>query len=176
MVSAGVQHLVACGCQRIGLLANGSAAEFRQAVATHGVRTKNAWICADLEPAVRGTGTQAFHSLWGRTGVAPDGLVILDDMLFADAQLAMLALGVRAPQDVQLAVQVTAGACPASPFPYTALTVAGEKAAAFLVDRLQHRLSGEASPPMVYRIPFSLRSVPVKKEGRRGAAASPTGP
>ena len=75
---------------------------------------KSGGAAAERDPAVGGSAAAAGRSLGGGGGGGANGLVILDDMLFADAQLAMLELGVRAPQDVQLAVQVTAGASPAS--------------------------------------------------------------
>jgi DNA-binding transcriptional regulator YhcF (GntR family) len=163
MIAAAVQRLAAGGRRRLGLLADGHADVFRQAVQACGGYTTEAWIHAELHPARRGGGATAFQALWAGPE-KPDGLIILDDMLFADAQLAMLGLGVRSPRDLQLAVHVTDDAYPVTPYPYTALVVQAEEEAGILVEHLLRKLRGEVVAPGMHRLTFRLREMAAGSE------------
>jgi DNA-binding LacI/PurR family transcriptional regulator len=160
MTAAAVHHLAGLGCRRLGLLAWQGDDDFRRAVAAAGLTTCDAWIRVELDPATGGAGWAEFREIWASTAGQPDGLVILDDMLFADAQLAMLDLQVRIPQDVQLVVLSVRGASRPPRVPAARLEVNPDDEAQFLVDCLWPQLHGEAVPPSRHRGAFHLCPAP----------------
>jgi DNA-binding LacI/PurR family transcriptional regulator len=105
--------------------------------------------------------------------VKPDGLVILDDMLFLDAQMAMLELGVRVPDDLRLVVQTNRGAEVPFRVPVDAIEIDPAEAAVALADAILKRVRGEALPPKPPRLSF--REIEMSVEGgaisRKGAEA-----
>ncbi len=143
MVTALVNRLAALGCRRIGLLAWHQDAHFRKALAVRGLAVNDAWIRCGRDPAVRGSGWEEFRDIWLGSGEKPDGLVVLDDMLLADAQSAMLELGVRVPQDLQLAVQTTRDATGPLRLPATVYEIDPDEVAAAHIALLDRRLAGE---------------------------------
>lgn len=154
IIRAAVGRLVAQGCRRLGLIAWHSEAQFFNAVRSHGLPPCNAWVRADLDPAVRGAGWDEFREIWSAKTDRPDGLVILDDMLFADAQLAMLELGVRVPEELQLAVATSRDASPTPRLPVTSFEVDPAELAAEHVALLRQLLAGELTSPVSRVVPF----------------------
>lgn len=144
VMQAAVTRLAAQGCRRLGLLAWHTVTPFREAVAAAGLTTHDAWIRNDIDPGVRGAGWDEFREVWSAREGRPDGLVILDDMLFADAQMAMFELGVQVPRDLRLAVVTTRGAWPALHLPATVYEIDVTELAAAFVGMLTKRLRGEA--------------------------------
>lgn len=154
IVTAAARRLAARGCQRLGLMAWQAVQPFHRAVSAAGLTTTDAWIRCDLDPAVRGAGWDEFREIWTATGDKPDGLVILDDMLYADAQLAILELGVRVPQDLQLAVLTNRGGRAAPRLAVTAYEIDPHEKAAMLAELLWQRLRGEPVAPVTRLLSF----------------------
>jgi len=151
---AAVARLAEQGCQRLGLISWHGEAAFIEAVKRHGLTTGEAWMRTDLDPAVRGAGWEEFREIWSARGGRPDGLVILDDMLAADAQLAILELGVRIPQDLRLAIFASRGVSPPIRLPATFFEVDPEDAVNALADLMMKRLRGELTAPVELLTPF----------------------
>jgi DNA-binding LacI/PurR family transcriptional regulator len=177
MIAAAVQHLAAGGCRRLGLIATYCADEFCQAVATHRLHTHDGWICGEVPRDVRGSGADALRRIWAAPE-RPDGLVILDDMLFQDALPVMQELALRVPQDVRLTVLATEGVYLPSPYPYTALANDSEAEAAMLVELLLQQLRGEVVAPVTAHVPFHLTPVTGEESpiALRPAALAPGAP
>lgn len=154
ILRAAVRRLVANGCRRLGLMSWHSEELFRQAVAECGLDTSDRWIRSDINPIQRGAGWDEFREIWLTAGEKPDGLVILDDLLYLDAQAAITELGVRVPADLQLAVQTNRGSHMPLVVPVTALEIDPAASAAALVDLLLKRLRGETLPPTSVDIDF----------------------
>lgn len=142
IVDAAIRRLTSRGCRRIGLLAWHTEDIFRKAVAAHGVETRDAWIRTATDPALRGSGWEEFRDIWA-SPEKPDALVILDDMLCADAQLAIMELGVRVPQDLQLAVLTICNASPAIRLPAVTFEIDPAEAADQYVGAVMRLLRGE---------------------------------
>ncbi len=151
---AAVARLAEQGCQRLGLISWHGEAAFIEAVKRHGLTTGEAWMRTDLDPAVRGAGWEEFREIWSARGGRPDGLVILDDMLAADAQLAILELGVRIPQDLRLAISASRGVSPTIRLPATFFEVDPDDAVNALADLMMKRLRGELTAPVELLMPF----------------------
>ncbi len=172
ITQAAVARLAEQGCRRLGLIAWHGEADFIEAVKDHGLATCDGWIRASLDPSMRGTGWEEFREIWAARAGRPDGLLILDDMLFADAQLAMLELGVKVPETLRLAVLTSRNASPSLRLPLTAFEIDPAEVAAGLVQMLRQRLAGELTAPVSRRVPFYEVAVrPVDENGRRERTA-----
>jgi DNA-binding LacI/PurR family transcriptional regulator len=175
IVAAAVRRLAAHGAHRIGLMTwtEESVVLFRREVAARGLTTDDAWISHAFNPGQAGAGWDEFRDIWLRAPVKPDGLVILDDMLFLDAQMAMLELGVRVPDDLRLVVQTNRGAEVPFRVPVDAIEIDPAEAAVALADAILKRVRGEALPPKPPRLSF--REIEMSVEGgaisRKGAEA-----
>jgi DNA-binding LacI/PurR family transcriptional regulator len=159
LTTAAVQRLAAQGCRKIGVLGwSWSGAElFRQAIADCGLVPNDAWIRCDLDASVGGAGWEEFREIWSARCGRPDGLVVLDEMLFADAQLAIFELGVRVPDELQLAIQITGGATLPIRLPATLYEVDPSEAAALHVAMLVDHLNGQTPAVAFPTIPFHER-------------------
>jgi len=165
---AAVARLAEQGCRRLGLIAWHGEAAFVAAVKSHGLTTCGAWVRTNIDPAVRGAGWEEFRDIWSAKAGCPDGLVILDDMLFADAQLAMLELGVRVPDALRLAVLTSRNASPSLRLPLTAFEIDPVEMAAAFVELLRQRMAGELNAPVTRKPPFREVAVrPLDESERR---------
>lgn len=156
MMQAAVMQLAVQGCRRLGMLSAQPSRDFASAVATAGLETHPSWMGCGLETALRGGGWEQFRDIWSSRAGRPEGLVILDDMLFADAQLAIYELGVRVPAQLRLAVLVNRDASPIIRLPVTTLELDPGERAAMLTDMLLARLQGNLSTPTKKLLPFRV--------------------
>ncbi len=171
IAKAAVARLAEQGCRRLGLISWRGEAAFVEAVKRHGLSTCDAWMRTDLDPAGRGAGWEEFREIWSARAGRPDGLVILDDMLFADAQLAMFELGVRVPDALRLAVLTSRDASPPLRLPLTAFEIEPAELAAELAGLLRQRLAGELAAPVTRYLPF--REVAVQPAEERPVISDP---
>lgn len=156
MMTAAVRELAARGCRRVGLVSWRHEGNFPRVVAEHGLTTCDAWIRADLDPALPGAGWEEFREIWSACKGRPDGLVVLDDMLFADVQLAIFELGVRVPQDVQLAALSVRGDATPSRLPVVRMEIDPAEDATWLAEMLLARLAGRHPAPVRHTMSFQL--------------------
>jgi len=168
IMTTGVRCLAAHGCRRVGLLAWQPVESFRQAVRACGLVTTDAWIRSDLDPEVRGAGWDEFREIWTARGDKPDGLLILNDMLFLDAQL------VRVPQDLQLVVQTNRGGFPTLRLPAIALEIDPTESAAAFADLLLKRLRGEKLAPTRRLLSFREVTTQADTAADAGCRLSPS--
>ncbi len=154
------------GCRRLGLIAGLGQADFIEAVKGHGLEARKAWIRADIDPSMRGAGWEAFRDIWAGRDGRPDGLVVLDDMLFVDAQLAMLELGVKVPETLRLVMLTSRNASPSLRLPLTAIEIDPAEMAAELVGLLRQRMAGELTGPVTRNVPFYEVAVQPDEGGR----------
>ncbi len=171
-----VEDLCEAGCRRLGLLSWHHAEAFEASVAACGGITSEAWIRQDLDPAVRGTGWEEFREIWSAAAGRLDGLVISDSMLFADAQLALLELGVRVPADLRIAVLTNRGCNPPVRVPVTAYETDPHEIAETYVSMLMDRVRVRVPQPSNPVASLARRTiVPSSRvEDMYGAPASPT--
>ncbi len=154
ITSAAVARLAEQGCRRLGLIGWHGDGAFVEAVRSRGLTTCDAWMRTGLDPACPGAGWEEFREIWSARAGRPDGLVILDDMLFADAQLAMLELRVCVPDALRLAVLTSRGASAPLRLPLTAFETDPAEMAATLLGLLRQRLAGELTAPVTRYLPF----------------------
>ncbi len=171
IAAAAVNQLVGTGCRRLGLISWHNVEPFLEAVQSAGVVTDPAWIRCDLDPAIEGVGWEEFREIWSCRSSRPDGLAILDDVLFYGAQLAIVEAGVRVPEQLRLAVQVNPGLRMPIHLPAARIELDPAREAALLADWTLRRLQGEAVAPTHQRIPYE-RVIPAGESARAGADAA----
>lgn len=156
MTKAAVGDLAGKGCKRLGLIGWGGEDSFREEVKGHGLSTSDAWVRTDLDPGIPGAGWTEFRQIWSSPGGRPDGLVVLDDRLFIDVQLAILELGVQVPYELQLAVFVSRGISQPVRMAAALLEIEPEDTVRGLTNFMLQRLAGELIAPVPVPAPFRL--------------------
>lgn len=128
MVTAAVRHLLGHGRRRIALMCwadpgqSGDPilnciAHFKALLAEHGVEVFEPWIRTDIDPTIHGAGWEGFREAWMAAKDKPDGLVVLDDILFHDIVRAILELDIRVPDDLMIVSYANKGSNLRFPFP-----------------------------------------------------------
>lgn len=166
LLESSVRILHDQGCTRIGLIAAGKPPMkqmFVEVLEELGLQAEQNSILVGLGPQIPGSGGRALQQLWSSEHSRPDGLVILDDVLFADIQLVLLQMGIRVPDDLKLVVQTNRGSAMPMRVPGTAMEVDPAEAARLLIDLLEMRLrntQAPKNPPVLsYRkVPFGVQS------------------
>jgi DNA-binding LacI/PurR family transcriptional regulator len=92
-------------------------------------------------------------------------------MLFLDAQMAMLELGVRVPEDLRLVVQTNRGSEVPFRVSVDAIEIDPAEAAVALADAILKRVRGEALPPNPPKLAFREMEMSMESGAisRRGA-------
>ena len=175
MIRSGVDHLVAAGCRRVAGLFSGPPTEipksdnghatqvFNERLHHHGLKTAPGRVVQDTEARLLGSGWQGFRDLWTASRERPDGLLVLDDVLYRDAARAILELGIRVPSHLRIVTHSNRGDDLVHPFPVSLLEVAPEEMAAAAADFIIQSLEGQ---------PASARAIPVRLIEAREAKTS----
>ena len=163
----GVAYLCKAGCRRIAFMdhfdpdcpdraKDVERKSFRAAVAEHGCRTVESWIRGDLFPNDPGAGYEEFKEIWTSREEKPDGLVIMDDVLYPDAAVAILESKIRAPDQLRVITHANKGFGAVYPFPTARLEVDLDAIARTMADLLFHLAAGgrpeELSPVVPHRL------------------------
>jgi DNA-binding LacI/PurR family transcriptional regulator len=157
MIRNGVDHLVAAGCRRVAGLFSGPPTElpasdnrhatqvFNQRLRHHGLKTAPGRVVQDTEARLLGSGWQGFRDLWTASRDRPDGLLVLDDVLYRDAARAILELGIRVPSQLRIVTHSNRGDDLVHPFPVSLLEVDPEEMASAAADFIIQSLEGQAA-------------------------------
>jgi DNA-binding LacI/PurR family transcriptional regulator len=114
------------------------------------------WVRRDLHPMLSGAGWEEFREMWTARREKPDGLLVADDMLFSEVQIAVQELGIRVPDQLRIVTHANKGADRRYPFPVTLAQFDPERYAEMLGEMLLKRLRGEAVAPPVVQLPPEL--------------------
>jgi DNA-binding LacI/PurR family transcriptional regulator len=133
---------------------------FEQALADLGMVSHPKWIAGEFNPALPGSGWEAFRDVWTALPEKPDGLLVTDDVLFRDAARAILELGIAVPERLKVATHanVSIQHTP-TPFPHTRFEFDPQTDAKALADLLGRRMAGENPPTEPIRMPFAVVKV-----------------
>ncbi|MEI6492569.1 MAG: substrate-binding domain-containing protein [Verrucomicrobiota bacterium] len=158
MIQKGVDHLVRSGCHRIAGLFSGPPTElpgpgdrrasrvFDQRLARHNLKSTPGWVVQDTEARLLGSGWQGFRDLWSASRERPDGLLVLDDVLYRDAARAILELGIKVPSQLRIVTHSNRGDDLVHPFPVSLLEVDPDEMAAAAAEFVIRSLEGHAVP------------------------------
>lgn len=151
MIPQAVALLRARGCQRLALLAWHPHADtvFLQAAEDQGLAVCTDWLRDDLEPGLPGAGWEEFREIWTAARQKPDGLIVLDQELYEDAATAIMELGIRVPDHLQVATHAVRGTLLRADLPATRLEADPAPHAAWLVAALAAKLTGRDLPAHV---------------------------
>lgn len=156
LVRAGVERLAAQGRRRLAFMAWGSAKEFVAAMAERRFEVRPGWLGCDLHPSAVGAGCDQFRAIWGAYPDKPDGLLIADDMLFADAHAAILAMGIEVPRRLAIVTHANRGTDYPASFPVTRIEVDPAAFAQALTALIADLLGRRTPPSKVLEVPFLI--------------------
>ena len=104
---------------------------------------------------IQGFGYSSVMEIFGRN-LKPDGLLFIDDMIFKNAMLAILELGLKVPEELQIVTHSNRGSGMFIPFPVTFLEIdpdlIAEKYGLMLLDMLE----GREMPRERLKMPFEV--------------------
>ena len=179
--SAAVSELICRGRHRIAFLGwrgfpghvqTGNANLFREILAEAGLPVVEDWIKDDIYPPLKGGGWEAFREIWSARSGRPDGLLMADDFFLNDAFSAMGSLGIRVPEQMEVAVRLSHHAKDRLWQPLIAWQSDVPAIARALVDAAIQLVQGKACTP-----PKILLPIPRLPElDRPGFPALPAGP
>lgn len=147
LLREGIRRLHAGGCRRIAVMGWADPATMElagQTLTSLGLDSRPKWVTHALDPVLRGAGWEEFREVWMAYKEKPDGLVVCDDMLFAEAIPAIVELRISVPQQLQVVAHSNKGARIASPFPVTYAETDPEDVARRMAAMLLKRVRGES--------------------------------
>jgi len=154
-----VQRLHTRGCRRLAMLAwghDGLRDPFHDALAACGLEYRPEWVRHDLDPKLSGAGWEEFREIWFARRQKPDGILVMDDLLFDEAAIAIRELGIRVPEQLRIVAHANKGAPRHYPFPVIEARMDPERYAVMLGDLLLARLRGEPVADARPTVPFTL--------------------
>ena len=180
-----VRHAVQClydgGSRRIALLSwshNELQKPLREALTGLSLEYHPEWSRSDLHPMLSGAGWEQFREIWAASRVKPDGLVVADDVLFDEAQIAIQEMGIRVPDQLRIVTYANKGSIKRYPFPVNIAQCDPERFAEVLGGMLLKRMRGEAVIPATELVPIDIvkmvqKNIPVHASGRSVGVMKP---
>ncbi len=165
MIRNGLDYLDAKGCRRILFFCYGPPGRdsswidcFRAEAEHRGMSSAGAYAC-DQALASRHLPTAAdlFRRHWAEPAARPDGLLVLDDLLFNDIAIAMLSLNVRTGEDLQVVTHSNKGCNTFGQLPVGRLEVDVYQCALEMAALLTKKMRGEA---VYYPVVMNARVCP----------------
>jgi DNA-binding LacI/PurR family transcriptional regulator len=122
-----------------------------------------------------GAGWEEFREVWTARRERPDGLLVTDEVLFDEVQVAIRELGIRVPEQLRIVTHANKGLDRRYPFPVTLAQRDTRRYAETLGDMLLKRMRGEPVEPGTTAFPFELTerlAAQANKNDPRGGALS----
>lgn len=165
MARQAARHLIECGRRRIALLHWKNPADpadqpdlARQGLASelhrHGLSVEPTWIRSDLYPLIDGAGWAEFREVWSAKKEKPDGLIVCDDILFADAAVAILQAGIRVPEQLMVVTATNKGSGMLYPFPVARMESDPEVHVRIVGEMLLKMIAGEPVAAPLVHVPW----------------------
>jgi len=151
IISQAVEHLHSTGCRSVGMLwckplhsqAKESDVVIAQHASAHGLICRQEWILSPRAIATEQLGYELFMQLWHQP-VRPEGLVMLDDVMCRGVLRAVLQLGLKLPEDLQLVTRVNKNADLPYHKPVTSIEFDVEKQVQLAAEMMVNLISGNA--------------------------------
>lgn len=171
LVEEGVRQLHRQGCRRIALLAwntVGLVETFGRSMQKAGLPVKPGWVRDNLLPEWSGAGWEEFREIWAAYNEKPDGLLVMDDILFRDALRAIREMGVAVPERLRIVAHATRGSDIDYPESVVRLELDPAEKAQFMGEMMVRLLAGETvgqcRKTLAYRV-VTARTSPVNPAG-----------
>ncbi|MDD2707094.1 MAG: GntR family transcriptional regulator [Verrucomicrobiae bacterium] len=126
----------------------------KTALQEQGLPFYEGWIRSDTHPNLNGAGWEEFREIWRAGDEKPDGLLACDDILFADAAMAIMDLGIKVPSQLVVATHANKGAGTFYPFPVIRLEQDPEAYAVKMCEMLLALMKNEELSEKQVYLPF----------------------
>jgi DNA-binding LacI/PurR family transcriptional regulator len=113
---------------------------------SQGLSSRRESIRNNLFPAVGAAGWLQFEDIWAAAKQKPDGLIILDDVLFHDVALSVLKHKIDVPRNLSVVTHYNLGSGIITPFECTCIAIDPDLVARSFADMLQLVLQPNAPP------------------------------
>lgn len=178
MVRQGVRYLAGKGRRRIALMGwfqpglsdDGIREAFRATVRDTGSTTHDPWIRGEMHPTSPGAGYEEFREIWSSVPEKPDGLLVVDDILFQDVTVAILDHGIRVPDQLRVVASANQGNVTAPFFPAARLEFDLDHQAEVMSDLMTKLIRGHP----ISRREIFLPSRLIENDHPRAALREPT--
>jgi DNA-binding LacI/PurR family transcriptional regulator len=169
-VREGTRYLLERGCRRIALMQwcpyttpTPEYEAFQAVLAEHHVPVHEKWIRRNVPLRASGAGWEQFREIWTARDEKPDGLLVLDDVLFAEVALGILDSHVKVPDQLQVVTHANKGSPITYPFPVTLLEVDPNEFAGAMTDLLIKLINKEPMETPIKRLHPRLIPAGVRK-------------
>lgn len=165
MLRLGAGTLIAQGCRRLALVGGGYTGTssdggmpgaFEQTLERHGLACRPEWVRTKLLTSHRGAGWDDLHELWSARDEKPDGLLVADDMLLPDVDLAIRALRIPVPRQLKVVLATSRTLPHSASFPLTRIEndpeAMADRMAGLLLDLMAAREPAERNPVFGYQV------------------------
>lgn len=171
LAEAGRQRIAVAGWMNPGHAAEGGwasrcAAKIREA----GLEVRPEWLRFDLHPASQGAGWEQMRDIWTTRDEHPDGLLVTDDLLFADAAMAILELDIAVPEELLVITHANRGLTANPPFPVARIEADPDLIASRAESMMLRLLSGQPVDEPAVSIPLELVEYESAEDEAEGAA------
>lgn len=125
---------------------------------SQGLSSRREWVRNNLDPTASAAGWLQFEDIWAASKQKPDGLIVLDDVLFHDVALAVLKHNVDVPRSLSVVTHYNLGSGIITPFECTCIAIDPDFVARSFADVLQLVL--QANPPTEKHIETTYEVIP----------------
>ncbi len=161
LYTSAISEFIRRGKRKIALLAwrgvegddSRQAAVFRAKLQEAGLPVVDAWIRDDTYPTLDGAGWGGFREIWSATSQRPDALILADDFFMGGLTVAIREMGIRVPEQLEVAANIISWQPGMQPFPILAWRPDLASLSRAIVDAERQILRGEMPEPAFKRIP-----------------------
>ncbi len=160
LIRQGVRYLASRRCKTVGFISCGISGEnralFEKECLSCGLEFRPEWQIEAVYRHAQGDGAEALRRLWTASCGRPEGLLVLDDMLYRDLAPMLLHNGIRVPEDVVIVSHMNVrDTRPLAPKPVMLMVDPDEMAVVmvkWLADLRQNRDERQSAHPIAVRL------------------------
>jgi DNA-binding LacI/PurR family transcriptional regulator len=169
----GVRFLLEQGRRKIALLGWGGKQTHeppewlkitQKVMDEYGIKVQQEWVRYHAHPSLEGAGWEEFREVWGAREEKPDGLFVLDDVLFPDVVMAIQEFGIRVPEQLLVVSLLHKGSGLFSPFPVVWLEHDPDVYAQAMGEMLMKLIRKESAAKPKISLPFQQMILPENRE------------
>lgn len=123
----------------------------------HGMEVRNNWISRYQGSSITGAGWEVFRDTWNSSADKPDCVYFNHHLLFRDAMVSILEMGIRVPDDLMVATRTPVNDQFFAPFPVALMEHNLVATADALGSLLIERMCGAVVGPSARFVPLQLR-------------------
>lgn len=150
-IKTAVAQLTGLGRRKIAFIGQAGllSHKIREIVEDFGAITDEAWMIGDLHPNQAGSGYSLMREVWTTGKVKPDGVIVCDDVFFADVALAVEELSISVPDQLIVATAKNSGVRLVSSMPFITIQFDAADVADQIVENVVSSLAGRSCREVV---------------------------